>query len=80
MSSIYVCGAEMIQIILKSTLDITLKSRRSVTQSERHNQILELIVSRVECDQSFVFFFYLYSVESVNNIELDEDLRFREFD
>ncbi len=58
----------MIQIVLKNAVNVTLKRCRDIAEFKRHNQILELIISCVECDQSFVFFFDLNSVERMNHV------------
>jgi hypothetical protein len=68
----------MIQILLQKLIDIILKSRKCIAQLKRHYQILELIVSNVECDESFVFFFYSHFVECVYDVDFSESFCLRE--
>ncbi len=63
---------EDVELLGQDLVDVTLKRGRCVSQSERHDLVLEMAVAGLEGRLPFVAFSDPYSVVDVGQIELGE--------
>ena len=72
-------STEDVKDILKSLIDVTLKGRGSIIETERHHLILKLPEPRTESRHLFALFLHTDIIEYSNDIQLDIISSFIEF-